>query len=419
MLRGMDPSPVEESQVCSLEVVRRLLPWRDQLSSAFGTAHGNASLPLIDVLIVMLAAFYNPTIRSQRLVEALSEQEWMKGKTSVGRIARSTLSDALKRFDPQSLHPLIEALVRRVPALATRDADLAGVTRQVLAADGSYFNLAGEVVWALAMPRGRKPRTEGSQSRVRLNLQLDVERFIPVEADVSGSAEGSETAAFARTLKRGVVYVLDRNFVNWGFLQQVLDQDSDFVVRLRKDVSFAADAALPLSAKDVERGIRSDDLGHLTGPRSQGNEGRAGRHGKAPVQTLRRVIVWNADRQESILLLTDLLDVPAYVIAALYRLRWQIELFLRWFKCWARMEHLISKSPQGVTFQFYVAIIATLLLHIATGKRVSKYALFWLGSVASGLATYEQMTAGLARIEREKALERARLARKKAMKKLV
>ncbi len=59
-------------------------------------------------------------------------------------------------------------------------------------------------------------------------------------------------------------------------------------------------------------------------------------------------------------------------------------------------------------------MIATLLLHLATGRRVNKYALFWLGSVASGHATFEEMKIGLARIEREKALERARLARKKA-----
>lgn len=415
----MDESRIEESQVCSLNVVRRLLPWREQLASNFGTTHGNASLPLIDVLIVMLAAFYNPMIRSQRLIEALSQQEWMKGQTAVGRVARSTLSDALKRFDPQVLHPLIAELTRRVPALGRRDADLAGITRQILAADGSYFNLAGEVVWALTFARGPRKPSQKAQSRVRLNLQLDVERFIPVEADVSGAGDGSEAKAFQRQLRRGVIYLVDRNFVNWGFLQDILAHDSNFVVRLRKDVGFGAEHALPLCAQDVERGVRSDDLGHLTGPRSASNEGRPRRTGPVPVQTLRRVVIWNADRQEFVQLLTDLLDVPAYVIATLYRLRWQIELFLRWFKCWANMAHLISQSPQGVTFQFYVAIIATLLLHLATGTRVSKYALFWLGSVASGLATYEQMCVGLARIEREKALARARLARKRQMKKLV
>jgi hypothetical protein len=414
----MDASPIiiEEPQVQSLEIVRQLLPWRKQLSTTFGTSHGNASLQTIDLLIVMLAAFYNPIVRSQRLVEALSEQAWMKARTSVERVPRSTLSEAMKRFDPEALRPLLKDLARRVPGLGKRDADLEGVTRQVLANDGSMFNLAGEVAWAMA---NRKGRSAQSQSRVRLNLQLDVERGCPVECDISGGGEGSEAAAFQRRLQPHLIYVLDRNFVNFGFLQAVLDIDSNFVLRLRKDVNFAVDSSLELSAKDQETNVRSDELGHLTGPVSTGNEGRRCRTGQAPAQTLRRVVVWDEKNQQTLLLLTDLLDVPAHGIGLLYRLRWQIELFFRWLKCHACMEHLLSKSPRGITLQFYIAVIATLLLHIATGRRVNKYALFWLGAVAAGQATFEQMQAGLARIEREKMLERIRLAKKRLAAKKV
>jgi hypothetical protein len=409
MLSGMSKPEIQESQVRSLAVLQALLPWRQQLATGFGTTHGNASLTLIDGMMVMLAAFYNPVVRSQRLLEALSEQSWMHEKVAIKRIPRSTFSDALKRFDPAVLKPLITQLAKRVPGLVTRDPDLADITRRIVAADGSYFTLAGEVLWALRHRAGGR-----TVSSVRLNLQLDVETFVPVAADISGREEGSETKAFQRQLQEGVIYLVDRNFTNWGFLQAVLDARSNFVVRLRKDVLFGVQAPRPLTAKDAQAGVRTDDLGHLTGPQSKGNEGRPCRQGQAPRQTLRRVVVWDDVNRKDVILLTDLLDVPAYVIALLYRQRWQIELFLRWLKCWAGLEHLISKSPQGITFQFYVAVIATLLLHIATGYKVSKYALFWLNAVATGQATFEQMQQGLARIEREKALARARLARKKA-----
>ena len=409
MLSAMSKPEIHESQVGSLAVVQALAPWRKLLATGFGTTHGNASLTLIDAVTVMLAAFYNPVVRSQRLIEALSEQSWMQEKVAIKRIARSTFSDALKRFDPAVLKPLIAQLAKRVPGLVTRDPDLAGITRRIVAADGSYFTLAGEVVWALHHRAGGR-----KVSSVRLNLQLDVANFVPVAADISGRDEGSEAKAFQRQLQPGVIYLVDRNFTNWGFLQAVLDTPSSFVVRLRKDVLFGVQESRPLTEKDQQAGVRADDLGHLTGPQSKGNEGRRCRQSKAPQQVLRRVVVWDAANQKDVILLTDLRDVPAYVIAWLYRQRWQIELFLRWLKCWAGLEHLISKSPQGITFQFYVAVIATLLLHLATGRRVSKYALFWLNAVATGQATFEQMQQGLARIEREKALERARLARPKA-----
>jgi len=409
MLLAMSTPEISESQVGSLAVIQALTPWRKQLATGFGTTHGNASLSLIDATMVMLAAFYNPVVRSQRMLEALSQQTWMQEKVAIKRIARSTFSDALKRFDPATLKPLIAQLVKRVPALATRDPDLADITRRIVAADGSYFTLAGDVLWALQHRAGGRRRV----STVRLNLQVDVETFVPVQADISGREEGSETQAFQRQLQSGVIYLLDRNFTNWGFLQAVLDADSNFVVRIRKDVLFAVTEPRPLVDKDQQVGVKEDALGHLTGPQSRGNEGRC-RQGPPPARRLRRVIVWDPVNREHVMLLTDLVDLPAHVIAHLYRQRWQIELFLRWLKCWAGLEHLISQSPQGITFQFYVAVIGTLLLHIATGRKVSKYAMFWLHAVATGQATWEQMQAGLARIEREKHLEKARLARQKA-----
>lgn len=415
MLRGVNSELVQEDQIQSLRVVRAILPWREQLATNFGTSHGNASLQLIDVLIVMLAGFFNPMARSQRLLDALSSQEWMKKQTGVQRIARSTLSDALKRFDPQTLRPLIEQLVARVPALKQRDADLNTIAKQVLAADGSFFNLAGDVAWALHHRRGN---TEKTQSRVRWNLQLDIQRFTPVDGDFSGAEEASEPDAFIRRLRPGVIYVVDRAFMHFRFLNAVIERGSNFVVRLKKNNRFDAQSSRPLEARDHEARVLRDEIGVLPGPRSKGNEDCRSCTAPPPAQTLRRVTIWDDRNQCEITLLTDLLDVPAYVIAALYRNRWQIELFFKWLKCYASFDHAVSQHPNGITLQFYVAIIATLLLHLATGRRVSKYALFWFGAVARGEATWEQMQAGLARIEREKALERARLARKRLAAKI-
>src|SRR5205814_3463708 len=60
--------------------------------------------------------------------------------------------------------------------------------------------------------------------------------------------------------------------------------------------------------------------------------------------------------------LDHLLDLPARVIAELYRYRWQIELFFRWLKVHASFGHLSSHGRNGVTLGFYIATIATLHL---------------------------------------------------------
>jgi hypothetical protein len=364
-----DPS-ITQDQVKSLAVVHQLLPWRQQLSGGFGTQHGNADLAMIDVLIVMLAAFYNPLVRTQRLVEALSSQEWMQKQSGTGRMARSTLSDALKRFDSEALRPLIRQLVEKIPSLRQRDGDLLQLTRQIVAADGSFFNLAGEVAWALHQRRGS---TSKSQSRVRLNLQLDIATFVPLDMDLSGCANASEPKALLRRLRPDVIYVADRAFGSFELLTGILAAGSSFVIRMKKDLGFAVMAERELTPRDRELDIRADATGVLPGPKSPGNANARSCTGRPPGQVLRRVVVWDRKNKKEVALLTDMLEVPALVIAEIYRRRWVIELFFKWLKCWAGFDHAISQSPQGLTFQFYVAVIGTLLLYLATGRPVNKY----------------------------------------------
>ena len=81
---------------------------------------------------------------------------------------------------------------------------------------------------------------------------------------------------------------------------------------------------------------------------------------------MREVIVSYDENGEAktLLLITSLLDVPAHVIAILYRHRWQVELFFRWFKSFGHFGHLISRSREGVQTHLYVTIIAMLLMYL-------------------------------------------------------
>ncbi len=102
-------------------------------------------------------------------------------------------------------------------------------------------------------------------------------------------------------------------------------------------------------------------------------------------------------------------DVPAAVVAHLYRYRWQVELFFRWLKCCGNFNHLLSHSRDGVLMHFYVTIIATLLMYLHTGYRPSKYCFVLLSQVAVGAATLDEVLPILK--ERERQCELARPSR--------
>jgi Transposase DDE domain len=367
-------------------------------------AHGNRVLHVDQLVLALLLSFFDPLSRSLRGIEACGDFD---GVIDLPRLARSTTADALAVFDPACLAPLIDDLRRRVPDLRHADADLAGVSRKIVAADGTYLTTVCDVAWALKHSK-RDGRTQG---QVRANVQMDVAGWTPRVVTVSGDDHESEPSAFAKDLLPGVLYVVDRNFIDFRFISAVLERGSDLVLRVKANSpGVKAAGELPLAAADAEAGVVSDRIVTLPGP-------------GAPPGRFRLVTIRRKDRNgkdDAVRLLSNLVDpaVAARVIGAAYRLRWQIELFFKWLKTWARMDHLLSASRNGIAFQLYVAVIAVLMMHVQSGRRVSKYSLIALGRVARGQMALQEAMAVIAKFERERALERARQARLRARKKL-
>ena len=368
-------------------------------------AHGNRTLHADQLFLGLLLAFFDPTVRSLR---AIQDKGDFGGRLDLPRLARSTTADALAVFDPSCLKPIIDDLRERVPHLAHTDADLLGITRRIIAADGTYLTTLADVAWALRHTK----RNGRRQGQVRANVQMDVATWTPQVVTISGDDDASEPSAFAKDLLEGVLYVVDRNFVDFGFLIELLARGNDFVLRVRDNApAVAVLETRALTAADIEAGVTADEIVELTGR-------------GAPAGRFRRVTIGTVNRKgepETIRLLSNLTDpgIAARVIGAIYRQRWQIELFFKWLKTWARMDHLLSTSRDGITFQFYVAVIGVLMMYVQSGRRVSIYALAALSRLARGECTLQQAMEVIAFRERERDLNRARQARLRAPKKLV
>lgn len=365
--------------------------------------HRNRVCHYDQVLCVHLLGFWDPLVRSLRTLDARSVADRSMHQATDGlRVARSTLSDAMREMPAAALLPLIERLLACLPNDCSHPelADLMTLKKRIHAIDGSYFRVPADVLWALAHTRsnGRVGR------QVRLDLHLDVLRFLPVKAQVDGKDRGSESAAFIPTLEAGLIYLADRNFIHYDFLASVIDAKSDFVVRLRSDIHPTTVQSLPLAEADTQAGVIEDRQVRIDNSRWA-----------TPVPgVLREVTVFDPVKREPVRLLTTLLEVPAALIGRLYRHRWAIELFFRWLKCVAKVRHLYSESSNGMTMQFYLVIIATLLSYLQLGHRPSLYVAVLLESAARGDLILEKVPEVLERIARERELERLRRLKKQA-----
>lgn len=367
-------------------------------------AHGNTVLRRDQLVKGLLLSFFEPMNRSLRRIEDCGDFD---GQLDLPRMCRTTTSDALAVFDPLLLRPLVEDLQARVPQLGQVDETLAGITRQIIAADGTYMTTICDVIWALHHTH-RNGRVQG---QVRANVQLNVSNWVPQILSVSGDDGVSEPGAFTPDVLEGVIYVVDRAFVEFGFLHRVLQAGSDFVVRIKANQpKMSVVESLALSAADVQAGVIAEEVVRL--------EGR-----EAPAGLFRCISIQSIDRTGKAVVMRLLSNLPAstvaaHVVGAIYRLRWQIELFFKWFKTWANMDHLLSTSRRGITTQLYIIAIAVLMMHVQSGYRVSVYTLAVMSRVARGQMTTHQAMAVIAKRERERAMHRARQAKRRAQKKL-
>ena len=328
-------------------------------------------------LSLLLLYFFTPTLTSLRgLHQATTLAKVQQALGLPKAPGLGTLSAAARAFDADLLRPLLAELADgAVPVVDGHEAEaLAGL----VAVDGSVFHALPKMVWALWMDEQHRG--------VKLHLHFDVFKGVPVQATLTPAA-CSEIAQLEKTLEAGRLYVQDRGYAAYGLLGNILRAGSSFLVRLKEDAAFLLDHERPLDAAARQAGVVRDVV-----------VGRLGteHHKDAIGQPVR--LVWvrtgrtrDNGQPEVLLLCSDRLDLDAELVALGYKYRWWIELFFRWLKCILGCRHLLSTDQGGLTIQIYVALIASLLVSLSTGRKPNKRTFEMLCFFFAGWATAEEV----------------------------
>lgn len=428
-----EPAKVWPEKLIGAKYVRLLEKQLRSLQAE--AAHGNRRLFLDDVFVAYLLAFFNPTIRSLRTIEDLSQTQQAQKHLSVDKICKSTLSDFNKVVDPQRLAPIIESLrsqlSRKQAGPSPAEHDLNELLKQTVAVDGTFLHAVAEVAWAVANSNNHG----ATRHRARLDAQINVSTWLPEVIAVPEPGE-SEADSAIKNILADRIYLYDRGYSSFALLRAhyestpattnqlseagTLGVKSHFVVRYKKEggnspalsgIGEAEAVDRPLTEEDRAAGVISDRVGYFASDSAR-------REGIAKI-LLREVIIPYEENgeQKTLRLITNLLEISAQTIALLYQYRWQVELFFRWFKSIGHFGHLISHSSEGVLTHLYVTIIAVLLMYLHTGYRPSKYMFALLSQVAVGAATLDEIIPILRERERRKELDRVSAARRRTKKK--
>jgi hypothetical protein len=250
----------------------------------------------------------------------------------------------------------------------------------------------------------RRPPT-----RRQLHLAFDVLKSVPVDATLTAAASSEHTQLRAM-LRSGLLYVLDRGYAGYELFRDVLDAGSSLIARVKDNTAFTVDHERPIPQLAKDAGVVRDVILSRLG---------TDHHKDVLKRPMRLVIVRRAKPDgslEELWLITDRLDLDADLVALAYRYRWTVELFFRWLKCILGCRHLISNSENGVTIQLYVALIASLLIVLNTGRKPTKRTLEMLQFYFIGWASLKEVEAHLAHLAaaEQAAAKKAAAAKAKA-----
>jgi len=354
-------------------------------------SHPPRKLHYDQYLSLILFYFFNPTLTALRSIQKASQLEKVQKLLGVKSTSLGSLSEAANVFDPALLPPIVKALAQQALPQET-DPLLKDLEKALAARDGSLLPALPKMLWALWLDEDHKA--------AKLHLEFDLLKSVPTQALLT-DGNGNEKTALKNSLAPGKIYVLDAAYAQYSLLYDIHKAQSSFVCRLRDNATWELLYENELSPNDRKADVLRNFVVRLGSEAKKEDIPIPVRvleiHHFAPVSRPRPSRVSskktfrtsNSDYVSS--LVTDLLDLPAELIALIFRFRWHIELFFRWFKCILGFKHFLSESENGVTIQLYCGLIASLLISLWSGRKPTKRTYEMLCLHMQGWASDEEL----------------------------
>jgi hypothetical protein len=350
-------------------------------------------LQLGQYLGLFLFGLLNPAVRTMRALCAASDLERLQKEVCGRAVSLGSFSEAQAVVDPALLEELFGQWAQEAAAAAAPGRSRPGLaTAPWLIVDSTLWEALPRMHWALWRRQGTIQRA------VRLHVGFHLLEDTPARVRIT-PGRGCERQAWRSHWQPGEAYIGDRYYgEDYGLFGELEALGCTFILRLREPARIHLAEELPLSAADRQANVLRQAWVTL-GSKSRYRSGRVR-------------LVWVQTPKEVLVLVTNQApaDLSAELVAALYRQRWQVELFFRWIKCILGCRHWLAESSQGVALQIYLALIAALLLQLHSGRRPTRRMLERIELYLLGVATLQELETGLAR-------ELARLARQAKNKK--
>jgi len=236
------------------------------------------------------------------------------------------------------------------------------VEGNVYALDSTTVDLCLSVFW---WAKFRK-----AKGGIKLHTLYDTKTSVPAFLYISEARLHDVKVLDIIEYETGSFYVMDKAYIDFERLYTINQEKAFFVTRAKNNMRFKR---MYSSTADKDNGIKYDQIGKLTGVNSK----------RYYPDKIRRVKYFDRENDRTFIFLTNNMDLDATEVAALYKKRWEVELFFKWVKQHLKIKSFWGTSPNAVKVQIYCAIIAYCLVAICGNKLKSERKIYEILQILS------------------------------------
>ena len=286
-----------------------------------------------------------------------------------GHVARSNLADANEKRDWQIYRDFANVLIVEARRLYAGDAFAVDLENTVYALDTTTIDLSLKVFpWA---------HFRTTKAAVKMHTQIDLRGNIPSFIHVSDGKMHEVNVLDLIMPEPGSFTIMDRGFLDFARLYRMTQAGAFFVIRPKSNTLFKRVYSRTV---DKTTGLRCDQTIRLTGVKSPDDY----------PQYLRYVVFYDEKTDKRLGFFTNNFELPALIIAQLYKCRWEVELFFKWIKQHLRIKAFFGTNEGAVKTQIWIAIGVYVLVAIAKKRLGVEASLYTILQILS-LTLFEKI----------------------------
>jgi len=266
---------------------------------------------------------------------------------------KSTLADANKRRDAEVFGEIYNQLLKKYNHVFSDSRVRDVINKQIEIFDSTTISLFKDILKCV----GRNPKNGKKKGGIKVHTVINVDETVPKMVWFTSAAKHDHFLLEKLKMDSNTIYVFDKGYNDYKAFEKFSNNETGFVTRIKDNAVFDRIEEKKIES-NIHSGVLSDEIIEFTILENSSNR----------KLKLRKVTFYDRVLKREFEFLTNLFEMRADLIAAIYKLRWQIELLFKQLKQNFPLKYFLGDNENAIKIQIYCALIANLLMTVVQKK---------------------------------------------------